>query len=83
MKILKVLEWISVVMIIAGIVLGLGKVAVDQIVARACTPVCATVAIMPPSEEEKAAYLARTRESYDLTAKTITEEMKARSGEAP
>lgn len=44
MKILQVFEWCAAVLIITGIVLGLGKVAVDEIIAMAARPISVTAA---------------------------------------
>jgi hypothetical protein len=78
MKILRVFEYIAAVMIITGIVLGLGKVAVDQVVYMATRPACATVAIRPPSEDEKGAYLAGLKQSEQLMEDKMSAEMEAR-----
>lgn len=52
MKILRFMEYVAAVMIIAGVVLSLGKVAVDQIVAMPARSVSAP--LLPPlTEDEK------------------------------
>lgn len=78
MKILRAFELIAAVMIVVGIMLALGKVAVDQIVLSATRPVTATVAIMPPSGDEIAAYIAGTKQSLKLIEMKERAEMDAR-----
>jgi len=81
MKILLVMEWIAAVMIMSGVVLGLGKVAVDHIVSMAPgSEVCAAVVIKKPSRADMELYLAQSERSYDLIAARIAEDIKAGGG---
>ncbi len=78
MKVLRIFELVAAVMIIVGIVLSLGKVAVDQIVLMACRPVSATAAVMPPSKDDIAAYVAVTKQNLKLIEMKDRAEMEAR-----
>lgn len=81
MKILQVFEWIAAVMIISGVVLGLGKVAVDHIVSMShSSDVCAVVVVKKPSRADMELYLAQSEQSQDLIAARIAADIKAGGG---
>lgn len=69
MKILQFFEWCAAAVIIAAIVLGLGKVAVDQIVYITRFPQPATLVARPLSTEEIQLYLADLRKRDDESSR--------------
>jgi len=78
MRILSVFEWLASVLIIAGIVLGLGKVAVDQVVYLATRPAFGNSVIYEPSDAEKLVYLAHLRERGDDVSLAAARVMESR-----
>lgn len=77
MKILRAMEYIAAAIIIACVVLSLGKVAVDQI-AYAIMP--GSMAASPlPSEIEKEIYLASLRRSVERQEQADFAEMTERA----
>jgi hypothetical protein len=79
MKILKAMECIAVVMILAGVVLGLGKAAVDQILRMPPSTVSATVTMMAPTEDEKRIYLASLKNSVKAMEAKMQADMEKRA----
>jgi len=79
MKLLQAFEWMAMAMIISGVVLGLGKVAADQIVSLPARPITASVAVVAPSYDEKARYLAGLKRSVQLMEAKMSAEMEARA----
>lgn len=78
MRVLQVMEWIAAVMIISGVVLGLGKVAVDQVGSMSHrSEVCAAVVVKKPSREDMELYRVQSERSYDLIAARIAADIKA------